>query len=214
MTNPNRPPMVGAVLLAAGESRRMQGPNKLLMEIGGVALVQRSLEALRAAGADPVVVVLGHAADQVSRLVQGQGARCVRNTDAASGQQGSVIAGLRALDLDEGAILIGLADQPLLEAADIVSAIRAFAGLPAGSILVPWHAGQRGNPVIVDACLRRRVLEEAADSGLRRFIDAHPERVVRWEAPNDHFTFDLDTADDLARLRDRQQGRPASGPRR
>lgn len=204
-----------AVLLAAGLSRRMGGPNKLLLPIEGRPLVARSLDTLLASGVAEVVVVLGHEAERVravlAPLAASGVARFVTNPEYETGQVSSVRAGLKALyasALSPGAprgeavdgVMICLADQPTLTASDLIDVQRAFAERPRGDFLVPIHEGQRGNPVVLAWAAVRQVLEQGTNLGCRHFMDRHEERVYRWPAPNDHVLKDLDQPADYAAL--------------
>jgi CTP:molybdopterin cytidylyltransferase MocA len=191
---------VGAVLLAAGESRRMEGVNKLLLELNGVPLVKRSLFALSGSGIDELVIVLGHDADRIEPLLADFPVRIVRNEDYAAGQMSSVHAGLVALAGDFDAIIIALADQPLLNAQDVTALIGAFKKRERGSVVVPTFEAARGNPIILAGDLRTRILDSGLDLGCRHLIESHPELVSTFQAANDHYTFDLDTREDLERL--------------
>jgi molybdenum cofactor cytidylyltransferase len=201
---------IGAVLLAAGESRRMGGINKLLLEINGVPLVKRTLFALSGSGVDELVVVLGHDADRIEPLLADFPVTLVRNPDHASGQMSSVHAGLAALRGDFDAILVALADQPLLNGQDVTALIGAFKKRERGSVVVPTYQGARGNPIILAGAVRDEILASGANLGCRRFIETHPELAASFEVGNDHYTFDLDTREDIARLEARL-GRPVSG---
>ncbi len=199
----------GAVLLAAGESRRMGGINKLLIEVDGVPMVRRMAAAIRSAGIGEIVLVLGHQADRIEPLVRDLGVTLVRHDGYAEGQQGSVLAGLRALSAAADPVMVVLGDLPLLEPVDIIALLAAFAARPPGSrVLLPWHQGRRGNPVVVDRWVVDRVrAEQDAADGLRGFIDAHRDIVASFDAPSDHYVFDLDTPADIERL-ERRIGRP------
>lgn len=193
--------MIAAVLLAAGESRRMGGIDKRVLTIDGEPLVCRWLRLFAAAGIDDVVVVLGHAAERIATLVAGASARIVRNAGWADGQQSSVLAGLAALPSGCSGAMIVLCDLPLIDVADLTLLCERFAQrAPEIEVLVPVHRGQRGNPVVVSAAVVAAVLADPERSGLRAFIDRHPESVLRIEVDNDHYCFDLDTPDDIARL--------------
>ena len=258
---PGAPPprlRVGAVLLAAGESRRMGGIDKRRLELDGEPLVRRWLRILREAGIGDVVVVLGHRPELVLPLVEGHGAAVVINPDHRRGQQSSVLAGLAALPAGIDAAMVALVDLALVDAQDLRVLVDAFADRPAGtSALVPFFGGQRGNPVIVSAGVAARVLAaveggappqaapnprgetssggassggassggassggassggassgEDPAAGLRGYLQAHPREVCRHEAGSDHFTFDLDTPEDIVRL-ERRLGRPIGRP--
>ncbi len=203
----------GAVLLAAGESRRMGGINKLLVELDGVPLVQRTLAAIRGGGIGEIVVVLGHQAERVEPLVRASGATIVRHADYALGQQGSVLAGLRALSAATDPVMVVLGDLPLLEASDVSALLVAYAGRAAGCrALRPMYQGRRGNPVVVDRWVVDQVIAGAdASTGLRGFLEAHREMVARFDASSDHYVFDLDTPDDLGRL-ERRTGLAVRAP--
>lgn len=204
-----------AVLLAAGLSRRMGGPNKLLLPVAGQPLVVRSLDTLLGSGVAEVVVVLGHEAERVraalAPLAATGVARFVQNPDYESGQVSSVRTGLSALytlargpgaprvDPVDG-VMICLADQPSLTPEDLIAVQRAFAERPHGDFLVPLHDGQRGNPVVLAWRAVREVLEQGTNLGCRHFMDRHDERVYRWQAPNDHVLKDLDQPSDYAAL--------------
>ncbi|MFN7571864.1 MAG: NTP transferase domain-containing protein [Betaproteobacteria bacterium] len=194
---------IGAVLLAAGEGQRLGGVAKPAIAIQGVPLVKRALIALSGAGVDEVVVVLGHAAQQVEPLVQDFPVALVRNERYRDGQMSSVHAGLAALSGPLDAVLVCLADQPLLEAQDIAALIGAFEQRAGGSVMVPYFQGRRGNPAIFDGAARAAIVAAGASVGCRRWIDEHPQLVTRFEAPNDHYVVDLDTAEDLTALRAR-----------
>lgn len=199
---------IAAVVLAGGESRRMSGIDKRLLTIDGEPLLRRWPALLSRAGIGEIVVVIGHDADRVAGLLEGLPVGVVRHDDWARGQQGSVRAGLAALSADAAAAMIVLCDLALIDEADLRWLVDAFERRPSDrEVLVPVHAGRRGNPVVVTRAVVDAVLAGDGASGLRGYIDAHPERALRIEAPNDHFVFDVDTPDDVARLEERI-GRP------
>jgi molybdenum cofactor cytidylyltransferase len=185
-----------AVLLAAGLSRRMGERNKLLIEIEGEPLVRRTAKAYLAAGVD-VHIVLGHESEQVGAVLRDLPAAFVHNPDYAEGQPASVRAGIASLTGGYAATLIALADQAALTAGDIGSLVKAFAADGGSRILVPYHLGRRGNPVVFPASVIEEMRGQGRDAAPRSFIDSHPELVYRYEAPNDHTVIDIDTPDDV-----------------
>lgn len=194
---------VGAVLLAAGAGRRMGGVAKALIRLQGVPLVNRHLVAFSGAGVDEVVVVTGHARADVEAAVQGFPITLAHNERWADGQQGSVRVGLAALQGPFDAVVVALADQPLVGAGDLTELIAAFKKRPSGHVVVPIVDGQRGNPVLLDAKACERIATGDANVGCRQFVERHPELVHRHETANARFVTDLDTPDDVARLTER-----------
>ena len=186
------------ILLAAGRSRRMAGVDKLLLPVDGTAMVRRSAQLYLDLGMS-VTVVTGTDDRQVARALAGLDVKLVANPNADSGQNSSVCAGLAATPLAAAGIMVALADQPLLAAADIRALAQTFANHGGARICVPRWAGQRGNPVIFPVAVARRLREPGAMPP-RAFIDAHPEQVAWFDAANDHFTRDIDTREDAAQL--------------
>ena len=210
-------PRFAALVLAAGLSRRMgalyppeqcppgqtAAPNKLLLSFAGEPLVVRSVRTVLHTGFDQIVVVLGHQAEEVGRALEPLGVRTVLNPDFETGQVSSVRAGLAALLPPLDAVMICLADQPLLEVSDLGALKRAFRERPHGSIVVPTHEGSRGNPVVIDWASAQETLLRGTNYGCRHFLDEHPEQVYRWPAPSDHFLRDIDVPGDVQPLIDR-----------
>jgi molybdenum cofactor cytidylyltransferase len=196
---------VGAVLLAAGAGSRLGGRPKALLELGGVPLVLRQLIALSGAGVDEVVVVLGHHADAVEAAVQSFPITLARNPTPDEGQASSVRIGVQALSPKLDAVMVALADQPLVNEQDIVELISAFRKRGDAAMVVPrvkLADGQTvpGNPVIFDAALRDEWLAGAADLACRRWRQANPSR-VRWlDTDNRRYHLDIDTPEDLERF--------------
>jgi len=181
-----------AVVLAAGLSRRMGAQNKLLLPMAGQPMIRRVVASVLAAGFDEVVVVLGHQAEDVQNALAPLEVRCVINSDFETGQVSSVRTGLGALTRPSDAVLVCLGDQPLLDSGDLRALRAAYAARPHGSILVPMRGNRRGNPVLMDWQSARETLERGLAFGCRQFMDENPERVYRWQAPNDHFVRDVD----------------------
>ena len=198
--------VMAAVLLAAGEARRLGGICKPLLELDGVPLVRRSVFALREGGVEEVVVVLGHCADEVECALRDLPVTIVRNPDYGRGQIGSLRAGLAALSRDIDAFMVALADQPLIEARDISALVAAYRARGEGAVLLPCVNGERANPVVFEAAVRDEVLAGDGDFGCRQWIDRHPARIVRFDTDNEHYRVDVDTPEDLAGF-ERRYGR-------
>lgn len=194
---------IGAVLLAAGEGRRMNGMAKAAIEMQGVPLIKRALIGLSGAGVDEVVVVLGHQAELLEPMVQDFPVTVVRNSNYASGQMSSVQLGLESLTGNFDAVLICLADQPLLNTQDLTALIGAFKKRTSGSIVIPRVNGQRGNPIIFDWQVRNEILSGGKNLGCRNYIDKNPEQVSVFNTDNDHYVVDLDTPQDIEKLQQR-----------
>ncbi len=200
---------VGAVLLAAGAGSRLGGRPKALLELGGVPLIVRQLVALSGAGVDEVVVVLGHHADAIEAAVRPFPITLARNPRPDDGQATSVRIGLAALSPRLDAVMVALADQPLIDAQDVTALIGAFKKRAEGGVeaamVVPRvrtedGGSAPGNPVIFDAALRDEWLAGAADLACRRWRLAHPDRVRWFDTDNRRYRIDIDTPEDIERF--------------
>ena len=162
---------VFAIVLAAGRGRRMGGP-KHLIEVGGVPMVIRVAEALRSSRTDATAVVLRPGDSHGSRLLSSKDIRTVYAEDREEGRAASLRAGVRAAP-EDAALLIALADQPYLEAADFDRLIEAAeAGAP---IVHASYDGQRGSPVLFAPRYRDELLALSGGEGGRVVIARHPD---------------------------------------
>jgi len=189
---------VSAILLAAGESRRMGKPNKLEMDANGITLLRRTAKILLESGIQELVVVIGHEADKTRPLIEDLPLKIVMNNDYHKGQMTSVYKGLESLSQVSDGVMVCLSDQPLLETLDINIIIDAFEKCSAGSVLVPTYEGKRGNPIIFAQEQRAAILKGQKNLGCRRLIEKNPELVTSFEMKNNHVVFDLDTPEDYA----------------
>jgi CTP:molybdopterin cytidylyltransferase MocA len=194
---PQRPAASGAstagLLLAAGEGSRLGRP-KALVELGGQTLAERGVAMLRDGGTDPVLIVTGAVPLTVAR------ARSVYNPDWRTGMGSSLAAGLRALrDTDRAAVVVALADQPLVGAESVRRLIAAWRD--GASVAVAAYHGKPRNPVLIAREHWDSVLELASgDIGARPFLRAHPELVRLVECGDTGSPYDVDTPEDLARV--------------
>jgi len=187
---------VAGVLLAAGEGSRFGRP-KALVELNGRTLAERGVHLLRAGGADPILVVTGAA------QVELDGTVTVYNPEWRSGMGSSLRAALLALghsDSDSlGAVVVALADQPLVGAGAVARLIAAHR--EGARVAVAAYEGKPRNPVLLAREHWPEVIEMAAgDTGARAFLRARPELVTLIECGDTGRPDDIDTPADLARI--------------
>ena len=192
-----RMPRIAAIVLAAGQSRRAGGINKLLAEIDGEPMAARVLSAVTASAASPVVVVTGHEADRVEAALRRDGLTFVRNPDYADGLSASLEAGLRAIPEDVDGVVVCLGDMPRVKASHIDKLIAAFNPLEGRAICVPTFTGKRGNPVLWGARFLDEMRAVAGDVGARHLIGAHGELVAEVPIDDDGVLVDVDTPEAL-----------------
>lgn len=194
---------VAGVLLAAGGGSRFGRP-KALVELDGATLAERGVAVLRAGGAEPVLAVLGAA------RIELPGARTVYNDQWRTGMGSSLRAALTALagtrPAGVGAVVVALADQPLIGAEAVARLIAAYHG--GASVAVAAYQGKPRNPVLLAREHWPGVIAAAVgDTGARAFLRARLELVTRVECGDVGSPDDIDTPGDLARIAGRLPAR-------
>ena len=190
---------VAAVILAAGRSTRMGGPNKLLAELNGKKLVRIVAEQALASKASSVIVVTGHQSLEVEAALKGL--KVARNPDFAEGLATSVKAGIGAVpDTADGAVVC-LGDMPLIDAKLIDRLVDAFAPDRGSLIVVPVAGGRRGNPVLWSRRFFPELMTLDGDIGARHLIAQHAEAVAEVEVEGKSAFLDIDTPEMLADAR-------------
>jgi len=186
---------VAGVLLAAGEGSRFGRP-KALVELNGQTLAARGVNLLRAGGADPVLVVTGAAE------VELDGIHTVYNPEWRTGMGSSLRAALQALTGTSegvGAVVVALADQPLVGAEAVARLIAAYRD--GASVAVAAYDGQPRNPVLLAREHWAEVMATATgDQGARTFLRTRRDLVTLVECGDTGRPDDIDTPADLARV--------------
>lgn len=165
-------PIVPAIVLAAGRSSRMGGPNKLLAEFDGERLVHRTVRQVLASKVDGTFVVTGHQAEQIGESLSGLAVKLVHNPLSSEGLSQSLKVGIRALPSDAVGVLIALADMPDLTSETVDRLVNAFVSYGGDLVIRATHAGKRGNPVILPASAFELVEELSGDKGARDLIES------------------------------------------
>jgi molybdenum cofactor cytidylyltransferase len=192
---------VAAIILAAGRSTRMGGPNKLLAELNGNKLVRIATEQALASKACEIVVVTGHQAELVEKALAGLKVRFVRNPDFAGGLASSVKAGIAAVAENADGAVICLGDMPLISADLIDRLIEAFAPDRGNLIVVPTASGRRGNPVLWSRRFFSELMTLDGDIGARHLIAGHAEAVAEVPVEGQSAFLDIDTPQALEAAR-------------
>jgi molybdenum cofactor cytidylyltransferase len=192
---------VSAVVLAAGRSTRMGGPNKLLAELDGRKLVRIVTEQALASKARDVIVVTGHQAELVENALAGLEVKFVRNPDFAHGLASSVKAGISAVPKQADGAVICLGDMPMISADLIDRLIDAFAPDRGSLIAIPVSDGRRGNPVLWSRRFFNELMALDGDVGARHLIAKHNEAVAEIPVEGDGAFLDIDTPQALEAAR-------------
>jgi molybdenum cofactor cytidylyltransferase len=191
-----------AVLLAAGAGSRMGHRPKCLIERDGQALIRRTAQSLLNAGIQDLVVILGHYAQEIAPALAGLPVTVVINPHPDQGIISSQRLGLQSVSANCDAVVMCLADQPLIETQDITDLLQAFADRPSNTDLVfPQVQGQPGNPVALSAEVRQAVLQANDDFGCQTWRQHNRALVHAWASDNLHYITDLDSQADIAALR-------------
>ena len=195
-------PEVAAIILAAGQSRRMGARNKLLLPIAGVPMIRHVVDVYRQVAR--VLVVTGHAADDIAAALGQSDVTLAFNPDHLQGQQTSVACGLRTAVKAE-VLLIGLGAQPLLTPDDLRALLAAHAAADPGRISIPRRGDRRGNPIAVPDPLRAGLLADPHAPGCKRFTRDNPDLVQFHPLAASGFYTDIDTPDAYAAFTARAQ---------
>jgi CTP:molybdopterin cytidylyltransferase MocA len=192
------------VLLAAGEGSRLGQP-KALVVVGGLTLAERGVSMLRAGGADPVLVVTGAAPVDIP------GTQTVHNEQYRTGMGSSLRAALQSLSApaavgaaapaaaEVGAVVVALADQPLIGRETVARLIAAYR--TGAAVAVAAYQGRPRNPVLLAREHWPEVIDLATgDQGARAFLRSRPELVTLVECGDIGRPDDIDTAADLERI--------------
>ncbi len=191
----NKPIMISAILLAAGESKRM-GQLKQLMPFGPSTIVERAIDNLLNSAVTEIIVVLGHRAEEVIKTIAARPVKIAINPDYQQGMSTSIIAGLNLIDSRAKAVMLALADQPFVDSQTINSLMEAFVAHNRG-IAIPVYRGRRGHPVIFAIRYKGELLKLKGDIGGREIIDRHPDDVLEVAVNCEGICIDIDTTDML-----------------
>ncbi len=191
--------MIPAIILAAGESRRM-GTLKPLLRIGNKNFLQHIVGELNNAGISRIYIVVGHQAERVIAQSGVSNAVFVLNDNYQSGQFSSLQTGIRQLDAKSEAVLVCLGDQPQIKAEWIRSLIAAFRSAEP-LIVVPKYRGKRGHPVLYSEKLFSEILTMAPTQTAHLLTANHPDEIVEVEMDTRGVLLDADEPTDLDELR-------------
>ena len=198
---------VAAILLAAGQSRRM-GAFKPLLPFGDKTVIETCIDNLRAGGIDTPIVVLGHRADAVRARIKN--VTIAINPDPNSEMGASIAAGIQAMNDDAKCVLIALVDHPAIPPETVSQLVQEWRN--GARIVIPTWQNRGGHPVLVDLAFKHELLNLDRTGGLRALFKSHETDVKRLPVDSPFVARDMDTWDDYVALYEELFGHPPPGP--
>ncbi|MFC1718280.1 NTP transferase domain-containing protein [Candidatus Poribacteria bacterium] len=188
---------IWAIILAAGESKRMGKP-KLLLPFGETTIIETVVGNAMQSKVDEVLVVLGCNAENIAKKIEGTPAKTSVNPDFRDGMLSSIQWGFKSLPEDTRAAIIMLGDQPLIPGSVIDRVIDAYRQTEK-SIVLPVYNKRRGHPILIDMKHREEVKRLSPDVGLRVLVHNHTEDILEVAVDAPGILKDIDTAEDYSR---------------
>jgi len=187
--------MISAILLAAGQSKRMNGENKLTREIQGIPLIKHSIKNILSSSVDELIVVLGYQKEIVEKLIgKNEKIKIVFNKNFENGMASSIKTGLNHFSEKTEAFFICLGDMPLVNHNIYNQLIKSKNNK---EIIVPTYKGQQGNPVLFDKSMKEKIRNISGDSGAKKILELNKDKILNLEINDQSITKDFDTQDNF-----------------
>jgi molybdenum cofactor cytidylyltransferase len=191
---------VTAVILAAGQGRRM-GQTKQLLPWGQTTVLGQTLRNVQASAVHNCLLVSGHEALAIEAIAQAAGVTAVHNPNYAKGEMLlSLQTAVRQLEPGCAAVLVMLADQPMVAPKTLDQILSAFWN-GRGDLIAPTYAGRRGNPVLIGRRYFEELLALPAGGAPRDLIQKHQEMLHLVKVDSDSILRDLDRVEEYERWR-------------
>jgi len=186
--------MISAILLAAGESKRMGKPKQLML-LGKTTMLEQTIDNLLNSKVSEVIVVLGHKAEEITTILVTKPVKIALNPVYHQGMSTSIITGLNLVDERARAVMLALADQPFIDSQTINRLIDEFCDHNKG-IVIPTYQSRWGHPVIFAIKYKEELSGLKGDIGGRQIIEHHPDDVLEVAVDSPGINIDIDTTDD------------------
>ena len=171
--------MISAILLAAGQSKRMDGENKLTKEIQGIPLIKHSVKNILASSIDELIIILGYQKEIIEKLIdKNEKIKFVFNKNFESGMASSIKTGLDNLSEKSEAFFICLGDMPMVSH-DIYNQL--IKSKNNKEVIVPTYKGQQGNPVLFNKSMKEKIMNITGDVGAKKILELNKDKILNLE---------------------------------
>ncbi|MCK4932558.1 MAG: nucleotidyltransferase family protein [Candidatus Aminicenantes bacterium] len=191
--------MIWALVLAAGESKRM-GESKQLLPFGNKTMIETVIDHIMHSEVDEILVVLGSNRENIECVLKDMPVRSVHNPRFKEGMLSSIQKGFVSLPKEAEAVLVFLGDQPMIPSSSVDQIIRAYRSSAKG-IVLPVYQQRRGHPILIDVTYRQEVANLNPEIGLRELIHNHPEDILEVDLDSPSILEDIDTPEDYKNLK-------------
>jgi len=183
--------MVSAILLAAGESKRIGKP-KLLLPFGKGTILGQTIDNLLSSKVGEVIVVVGYRAQEMIKAIANRPVKVVVNPFYHQGMSTSIIVGLSLVDDKAQRLMVALADQPIINNKVFNRLVEESLGADKG-ITIPIYRGKRGNPIIFSTKYKEELLSLKGDVGGKQIIKQHLDDILEVAIDSESINIDIDT---------------------
>tara|TARA_B100000029_G_scaffold403489_1_gene403285 strand:- start:1132 stop:1704 length:573 start_codon:yes stop_codon:yes gene_type:complete len=190
--------MISAILLTAGQSKRMNGENKLIKKVKGKPLILHSVENILASSIDELIIVLGFQKEILEKLIdKNEKIKFIFNKEFESGMASSIKVGLKQLSKNTESFFICLGDMPMITA-DIYNQLINYRKQK--DIIVPTYNKRQGNPVLFDKSMKEKIMSINGDVGAKKILELNKEKILNFEINDQAITKGFNTQKDFNSL--------------
>jgi len=182
---------IWAIILAAGESKRMGSP-KMLLPFAGITIIEKVVENVLSSNVDKTLLVLGSDAAEIRRIINSYPVMHCYNEDYKNGMLSSVKCGISNLPQGFRAAMIMLGDQPMIGSYVIDAIIKAYNQSGKG-LVVPVCGNKRGHPLLTGNKYRKEIVDLDGPEGLKELLKRHPDDLFETEINDPSILRDIDT---------------------
>jgi len=172
--------MISAILLAAGESKRMTNGNKLIKQYKGIPLIKHTINNILSSSVDELIIVLGHEKDKIEKIIEkNEKIKIIYNPDFKSGMASSIKVGLFNLSAGCQAFFICLADMPNVSKIIYDKLIAKKFKHTDKEIYVPYYKKRQANPILFSISMKEKLKEIEGDLGAKKIIADNQKKISK-----------------------------------
>ena len=187
--------MISAILLAAGQSKRMNGENKLIKKFRGIPLIKHSVENILNSSIDELIIVLGYQKEIIEKIIEKNNKiKVVFNKNFKNGMSSSIKTGLNFLSNESQGFFVCLGDMPSVNFTIYDKLIKYK---KKNNIVIPTYNGEQRNPVLFSISMKEKIMHIDGDSGAKKILEFNNEKLLNVEIGDHNFAKDFNTVENF-----------------